>query len=110
MSGETLRAPRQQLRRLRAPAFDLHLWVLTDLRSTAIARLSGAHRIFGFLCVSPRAAGRVLLLKSTAISKNSRVIRKNSAFCQWALLGVLPADERFGMGADAEDRFSIYYF
>src|SRR3989442_5128205 len=44
MSGETLRAPRQQLRRLRASAFDLLL------KSPAIARLSGARRVFGLPC------------------------------------------------------------
>src|SRR6266705_3695875 len=42
MSGETLRAPRQQLRRLRASAFDLLP------KSPAIARPSGARRVFGF--------------------------------------------------------------
>src|SRR3979411_2530283 len=41
MSGETLRAPRQQLRLLRASAFDLLP------KSRAIARLSGARRVFG---------------------------------------------------------------
>ena len=41
MSGETLRAPRQQLRRLRASAFDL------SPKSPVIARLSGARRFSG---------------------------------------------------------------
>src|SRR5437899_10986103 len=48
MSGETLRAPRQQLRRLRASAFDLALDFQGLLKSAFIARLSGARRIYGF--------------------------------------------------------------
>ncbi len=44
MSGETLRAPRQQLRRLRASAFDFQKL----FKSATIARLLGARRIFGF--------------------------------------------------------------
>ncbi len=48
MSGETLRAPRQQLRQLRASAFDLALDFQGLLKSASIARLSGARRIFGF--------------------------------------------------------------
>src|SRR5256884_7318318 len=48
MSGETLRAPRQQLRLLRASAFDLALDFQGLIKSASIARLSGARRIFGF--------------------------------------------------------------
>src|ERR1044072_8813414 len=48
MSGETLRAPRQQLRRLRASAFDLALDFQGLLKPATIARLSAAHRVFGF--------------------------------------------------------------
>ena len=48
MSGETLRAPRQQLRRLRASAFDLAIDFQGLLKSASIARLSGARRVFGF--------------------------------------------------------------
>ena len=48
MSGETLRAPRQQLRQLRASAFDLALDFQGLLKSASIARLSGARRVFGF--------------------------------------------------------------
>src|SRR5882757_2608152 len=48
MSGETLRAPRQQLRRLRASAFDLALDFQGLLKSAGIARLSGARWIVGF--------------------------------------------------------------
>src|SRR5229473_6343351 len=48
MSGETLRAPRQQLRLLRASAFDLALDFQGLLKSATVARLSGARRIYGF--------------------------------------------------------------
>ena len=49
MSGETLRAPRQQLRRLGASAFDVAIDFQGLLKSASIARLSGARRIFGYL-------------------------------------------------------------
>jgi hypothetical protein len=68
MSGETLRAPRRQLRRLRASAFDRH----SVFKSATIARLSGARRIFGFSGDSFRAK-EILLLSP----KNCHVIRKN---------------------------------
>ena len=48
MSGETLLAPRQQLRRLRASPFDVALDFQGLLKSAAIARLSGAPRRYGF--------------------------------------------------------------
>src|SRR2546421_7720353 len=78
MSGETLRAPRQQLRRLRASAFDLALDFQGLYKSAAIARLSGARRIFGFSRDSLREpASRILLSKSIPTPKNCHVIRKN---------------------------------
>src|SRR4030088_3113597 len=48
MSGETLRAPRQQLRLLRASAFDLALDFQGLLKSAMVARLSRAQRVYGF--------------------------------------------------------------
>src|SRR5260370_18464489 len=48
MSGETLRAPRRQLRLLRASAFDLALDFQGLIKSAMVARLSGARRIYGF--------------------------------------------------------------
>src|SRR5216684_3870428 len=78
MSGETLRATRQQLRLLRASAFDLALDFQGLLKSAMVARLSGARRIFGFARDSLREpASRILLSKSIPISKNTHVIRKN---------------------------------
>ena len=86
VSGETLRAPRQQLRQLRASAFDLALDFQGLLKSASIARLSGARRIFGFSRDSLREpASRMLLSKSIPISKNLHVIRKNLALVRGAL-------------------------
>ena len=86
MSGETLRAPRQQLRQLRASAFDLALDFQGLLKSASIARLSGARRIFGFSRDGLREpASRMLLSRTIRISKNSHVIRKNLALVSGAL-------------------------
>jgi lipopolysaccharide heptosyltransferase I len=86
MSGETLRAPRQQLRRLRASAFDLALDFQGLLKSASIARLSGARRIFGFSRDSLREpASRILLSKSIPIPPKIHVIRKNLALVSGAL-------------------------
>ena len=95
MSGETLRAPRQQLRQLRASAFDLALDFQGLLKSASIARLSGARRIFGFSRASLREpVARILFSKSIRISKNSHIIRKNLALAQGALGISVPEDVR----------------
>ena len=86
VSGETLRAPRQQLRQLRASAFDLALDFQGLLKSALIARLSGARRVFGFSKNYLREpASRFLLSKSITPSKNSHIIRKNLALVSGAL-------------------------
>jgi lipopolysaccharide heptosyltransferase I len=86
MSGETLRAPRQQLRQLRASAFDLALDFQGLLKSASIARLSGARRVFGFSREGLREpASRLLLSNSISISKNLHVIRKNLALVRGSL-------------------------
>ncbi len=86
VSGETLRAPRQQLRQLRASAFDLALDFQGLLKSASIARLSGARRIFGFSRDSLREpVSRVLLSQSIPIPMNTHVIRKNLALVYGAL-------------------------
>jgi lipopolysaccharide heptosyltransferase I len=93
VSGETLRAPRQQLRQLRASAFDLALDFQGLIKSASIARLSGARRIFGFSRDSLREpASRILLSKSIPISKNSHVIRKNLGLVHGALGIPVPQD------------------
>ena len=86
MSGETLRAPRQQLRRLRASAFDLALDFQGLLKSASIARLSGARRIFGFSREGLREpASRILLSKTVFIPRHTHVIRKNLGLVNGAL-------------------------
>ncbi|HYJ84433.1 MAG TPA: lipopolysaccharide heptosyltransferase I [Pyrinomonadaceae bacterium] len=78
MSGETLRAPRRQLRRLRASAFDIALDFQGLLKSASIARLSGARRVYGFSRDSLREpASRIFLSKTIAIPPKTHVIRKN---------------------------------
>ena len=79
MSGETLRAPRQQLRRLRASAFDVALDFQGLLKSASIARLSGARRVFGFSREGLREpASAFLLSKRVAVPKQTHVIFKVS--------------------------------
>ena len=93
MSGETLRAPRQQLRRLRASAFDLAIDFQGLLKSASIARLSGARRVFGFSRDALREpASRLLLSKSIPITAKTHVIRKNLALLAGALGVAVPED------------------
>jgi heptosyltransferase-1 len=93
VSGETLRAPRQQLRQLRASAFELALDFQGLLKSASIARLSGARRVFGFAANSLREpASRLLLSKSVPTSKNLHVIRKNLTLASGALGITVPED------------------
>ncbi len=78
MSGETLLATRQQLRRLRASSFDLALDFQGLLKSAAIARLSGARRLYGFSGEALREPASRFLLKSTvSIPPRTHVINKN---------------------------------
>jgi lipopolysaccharide heptosyltransferase I len=86
MSGETLRAPRQQLRRLRASAFDVALDFQGLLKSASIARLSGARRVFGFSRAGLREPASALLLSRTiAVPRQTHVIRKALLLLQGAL-------------------------
>src|SRR2546427_4701856 len=71
MSGETLRAPRQQLRWLRASAFDLALDFQGLIKSASVARLSGARRIVGFSRTGLREPpSRFLLSKTVFVPKH----------------------------------------
>ena len=86
MSGETLRAPRQQLRLLRASAFELALDFQGLIKSAAIARLSGARRIVGFERAALREPpSRVLFHESVPIPPLTHVIRKNLELVKTAL-------------------------
>jgi heptosyltransferase I len=86
MSGETLRAPRQQLRRLRASAFDLALDFQGLLKSATIARLSGARRIFGFSRSGLREPpSRFLLSRRIEVPPRLHVIRKGLELARGSL-------------------------
>src|SRR3954469_25842637 len=94
MSGETLRAPRQQLRLLRASAFDLALDFQGLIKSAMIARLSGARRIVGFAREALREpASRILLHETVPTPPRIHVIRKNLKLVEAALSIQVPTDE-----------------
>jgi heptosyltransferase I len=86
VSGETLLAPRQQLRRLRASAFDLSLDFQGLLKSAFIAKLSGAPRRVGFERRALREpASRFLLTETVNVPARTHVIRKNLGLAVGAL-------------------------
>jgi heptosyltransferase-1 len=86
MSGETLRAPRQQLRLLRASAFELALDFQGLLKSATIARLSRARRVIGFDSDGLREpASRFLLHQKISLPPRLHVIRKNLTLAKAAL-------------------------
>jgi heptosyltransferase I len=124
MSGETLRAPRQQLRRLRASAFDVALDFQGLLKSASIARLSGARRVFGFSREGLREpASAFLLSKRVFVPKQTHVIFKALELVHGALgvpvptnpeelefpIHIEPADESAAAAAapDSTGNFAI---
>src|SRR6266436_3126621 len=93
MSGETLRAPRQQLRQLRASAFDLALDFQGLLKSSLAARLSRAQRVYGFARNALREpASRFLVHQTVPGPAGLHVIRKNLALVRSALGISVPDD------------------
>jgi lipopolysaccharide heptosyltransferase I len=103
MSGETLRAPRQQLRRLRASAFDVALDFQGLIKSASIARLSGARRVFGYSRAGLREpASTVFLSKRIAIPPHTHVIRKALHLVQGALGIATPVEISFPIGVTRE--------
>ena len=109
MSGETLRAPRQQLRRLRASAFDVALDFQGLLKSASIARLSGARRVFGYSRAGLREPASALLLSKTiAVPRQTHVISKSLLLLRGALGVPLPEELSFPIDitvtAEAEAR------
>lgn len=93
MSGETLRAPRQQLRRLRASAFDLALDFQGLVKSASLARLSGAERVYGFSRQALREpVSRFLLTRTFPVPVGAHVIRQNLALVNSALSIPVPTD------------------
>src|SRR5215217_3062765 len=104
MSGETLRAPRQQLRRLRASAFDVALDFQGLLKSASIARLSGARRVFGYSRAGLREPASALLLSKTiAVPRQTHVIRKSLLLLQGALGVPEPEKLSFPINTTAND-------
>src|SRR5215216_1386098 len=104
MSGETLRAPRQQLRRLRASAFDVALDFQGLLKSASIARLSGARRVFGYSRAGLREPASALLLsKTVAVPRQTHVIRKSLLLLQGALGVPEPEELSFPINTTAND-------
>ncbi|MBD0371611.1 MAG: lipopolysaccharide heptosyltransferase I [Pyrinomonadaceae bacterium] len=92
-SGETLQAPRQQLRRLRASSFDSAIDFQGLLKSATIARLSGAKRIYGFERAALREpASRLLLSKAIRVPPRTHVIVKNLTLAAGALGIPVPSD------------------
>lgn len=93
MSGETLLAPRQQLRRLRASSFDAALDFQGLLKSAAIARFSGARRLYGYSREALREpASRLLLTERVKTSVNLHVIVKGLTLTAGALGIAVPTD------------------
>jgi lipopolysaccharide heptosyltransferase I len=93
MSGETLRAPRQQLRLLRASAFDLALDFQGLLKSSLAARLSRAQHVYGFARDALREpASRFLVHHTVPIPPGLHVIRKNLTLVKAALGISVPED------------------
>src|ERR671938_1975178 len=86
VSGETLLAPRQQLRRLRASSFDTALDFQGLLKSAAIARLSGARRLYGYSREALREpASRLLLTHTVKTPLDVNVIVKGLTLTAGAL-------------------------
>jgi lipopolysaccharide heptosyltransferase I len=95
VSGETLLAPRRQLRRLRASAFDTALDFQGLLKSATLAWLSGARRRCGFARDALREpASRFLLTETVRVPANTHVIRKNLSLAAGALGINAPDDAR----------------
>jgi len=105
MSGETLRAPRQQLRRLRASAFDVALDFQGLLKSASIARLSGAQRVYGYSRAGLREpASSLLLSKRIDVPVNVHVIRKALLLLEGALGVPTPAELSFPINVTNEQK------
>src|ERR1043165_3696312 len=104
MSGEPLRAPRQQLRRLRASAFDVAIDFQGLLKSASIARLSGARRVFGYSRAGLREPASALLLsKTVAVPKQTHVISKSLLLLEGALGIPVPQEFSFTINTTQSD-------
>src|SRR4051794_33916909 len=106
-SGETLLAPRQQFRRLRASSFDIAIDFQGLLKSAAIARFSSSSKIVGFDRKALREpASRLLLSRSVRVRTDIHVIEKNLALVAGALGIDVPtrgSDFEFPLGLSQSD-------
>lgn len=104
MSGETLLATRQQLRRLRASSFDATLDLQGLFKSAMIARLARTRRTYGFAREALREPlSRFLLKETIRVPLREHVIAKNLALVAGALnisVPVDPKDFEFPIGID----------
>src|SRR5688500_10880230 len=104
MSGETLRAPRQQLRRLRASAFDVALDFQGLLKSASIARLSGARRVFGYSRAGLREpASSIFLSKRISVPKQVHEERRALLLVEGALGIQAPKELSFPISINPTD-------
>ena len=94
MSGETLRAPRQQLRRLRASAFDVALDFQGLLKSASIARLSGARCVFGYTRAGLREPASALFLPKESRSRR-KLTSSARRSCWFTRLWAFPYRKNF---------------
>lgn len=106
VSGETLLAPRQQLRRLRASPFDLSIDFQGLLKSALISALSGSARRVGFHRPDLREpASRFLLTETVEVPQRAHVIEKNLSLAAGALGFHAPANPNlyeFPLGINPE--------
>jgi heptosyltransferase I len=106
-SGETLLAPRQQFRRLRASSFDIAIDFQGLLKSAAIARFSSSTKTVGFDRKALREpASRLLLSRSVRVRTDIHIIQKNLALVAGALGIEVPiqgSDFEFPLGLSQSD-------
>jgi heptosyltransferase I len=104
--GKTLLIARQQLRGLRASAFDIALDFQGLLKSAAVAKLSKAKKRYGFARAALREpASRFLLTDTVEIPREIHVIRKNLTLAAEALhIEVPEKDFEFPIATDETHR------
>ena len=91
--GQTMSAAREQLRELRATRFDVALDFQGLLKSSTIAKLAKAEKIYGFNKQNLREpTSRFLLTDKIEINKNSHIINKNLELAKQALDISVPSE------------------
>jgi heptosyltransferase-1 len=104
--GEIMLTARQQLRGLRASAFDISIDFQGLLKSAAIAKISKAKRRYGFSRANLREpASRFLLTDAIRVEKNLDVIRRSLRLAERALhIPVPDGDFEFPIFTEAEHK------